>query len=361
MYEQMNPEKRKMLNELLSMATIRSDGTIDGQYSPELDSIMNPPAPPMPQNYIRNNTTGNVIDMDYAAQPKQQTAQPDYSRPIDTGYGKGYYLKGAPDRIVLADGSIVRIQSREAKANEMQDEAAQLQLQKLRNEVGTKSMSEYDKELAKQKAQTQAMKERASIIGTPENKIARDAESLKVKGAAAQKSMMEQLPETQRFLAEAIQKTDWNTAGLIGSIMSFKPGSEAVDLEGVLETIKARIGFDELQEMRKNSPTGGALGQVAVKELDFLQSVKGSLKQKQSPEQLRKNLQNILSSTARLEADLKANPPDWTGTQTPAPAAATPVSGAAKQGQLIQEAQQAILNGAPKEAVMRRLQQMLGE
>lgn len=37
--------------------------------------------------------------------------------------------------------------------------------------------------------------------------------------------------------------------------------------------------------MRANSPTGGALGQVAVQELDMLQKTKVSLEQSQSVEQ----------------------------------------------------------------------------
>jgi len=44
-----------------------------------------------------------------------------------------------------------------------------------------------------------------------------------------------------------------------------------------INTVKANIGFDRLQEMRNASPTGGALGQVAVQELEMLQAVLGSL------------------------------------------------------------------------------------
>ena len=45
--------------------------------------------------------------------------------------------------------------------------------------------------------------------------------------------------------------------------------------------------------MRQESPTGGALGQVAVKELDFLQATLGSLSQSQSSEQLIANLERL--------------------------------------------------------------------
>jgi hypothetical protein len=81
-----------------------------------------------------------------------------------------------------------------------------------------------------------------------------------------------------------------NTAGIGGVMLSQLPGSEARDVQADLQTIKANIGFDELQEMRENSPTGGALGQVAVQEIEFLQSVLANLEQDQSVEQFKRNL-----------------------------------------------------------------------
>lgn len=91
----------------------------------------------------------------------------------------------------------------------------------------------------------------------------------------------------------ALDKVGSNTAGLGGSIMSRVPGSEAVNLESDIDTIKANLGFATLQEMRRNSPTGGALGQVAVQELNMLQSTVASLNTKQSPPQLKKKLEAV--------------------------------------------------------------------
>lgn len=95
-----------------------------------------------------------------------------------------------------------------------------------------------------------------------------------------------------------------NTAGMGGVLLSQLPGSEAKDVQRDLQTIKANIGFDELQEMRENSPTGGALGQVAVQEIEFLQSVLSNLDQDQSVEQFKRNLsdtkQAIQQSNQRI-------------------------------------------------------------
>ena len=83
------------------------------------------------------------------------------------------------------------------------------------------------------------------------------------------------------------------TAGFGGSALGVIPGTEARDLQAKLTTIKANLGFDRLQQMRDASPTGGALGQVAVQELVALQSTVASLDAAQSPKQLREALDKI--------------------------------------------------------------------
>jgi hypothetical protein len=89
---------------------------------------------------------------------------------------------------------------------------------------------------------------------------------------------------------EALGKTGFFTTGLAGAGLSMIPGTPAYDLDKAIDTVKANIGFKELQEMRASSPTGGALGQIAVQEIDYLQAAIASLKQGQSEEALRNNL-----------------------------------------------------------------------
>ncbi len=83
------------------------------------------------------------------------------------------------------------------------------------------------------------------------------------------------------------------TAGTIGSIADAIPGTPAADLRRDLGTLQAIAGFDELNAMRAASPTGGALGNVTERELAFLQSVVRNIENSQSPEQLRRNLQDF--------------------------------------------------------------------
>lgn len=91
---------------------------------------------------------------------------------------------------------------------------------------------------------------------------------------------------------QARDKVSGFTAGA-GALLSVVPLTEAKDLSKRLNTIKANLGFDRLQQMRDASPTGGALGQVAVQELIALQSTIASLDQDQSPAQLKEALNKI--------------------------------------------------------------------
>lgn len=81
--------------------------------------------------------------------------------------------------------------------------------------------------------------------------------------------------------------------GLSGAALKNWPQTDAFALRETIKTIKGNIGFDALQQMRVESPTGGALGQVAVQELEYLQSVLGSLEQAQRADDIKNNLDRI--------------------------------------------------------------------
>jgi hypothetical protein len=127
------------------------------------------------------------------------------------------------------------------------------------------------------------------------------AEAKKLSGIAAADGVM-------TTIAEARDLVGMNTAGL-GSWASIVPATDARDLSAKLETIKANLGFDRLQQMRDQSPTGGALGAVAVQELTALQSTVASLDQAQSPSQLKAGLDKINRHYANWQATLRGENP----------------------------------------------------
>ena len=96
------------------------------------------------------------------------------------------------------------------------------------------------------------------------------------------------------------------TTGFGGSLLSAVAGTPAYDLAQDTNTLLANAGFTELQEMRDNSPTGGALGQVAVQELSMLQAAQQNLLTSQSKEQYISNLNDYMKIREGTSARLRA-------------------------------------------------------
>lgn len=86
----------------------------------------------------------------------------------------------------------------------------------------------------------------------------------------------------------------------LGSWLNWIPGTNGKDLEATLDTIKTNIGFDKLQQMRANSPTGAALGSVSDFENKMLQSVVASLETSQSKKQFLTNLKRVEDTYNRI-------------------------------------------------------------
>jgi hypothetical protein len=84
-----------------------------------------------------------------------------------------------------------------------------------------------------------------------------------------------------------------STYGLRGMVPNI-PGTDAADAAALLNTLKSQVGFSVLQDMRNNSKTGGALGQVSDKENAMLQANLAALEKAQSFEQAQKSLKKII-------------------------------------------------------------------
>ena len=134
----------------------------------------------------------------------------------------------------------------------------------------------------------------------PGSKTAEEKEEAKTKQRMSLKSKQAKTDLISNEVGKAIgilQTEEWAT-GVKGAFIRehggfLAAGSPAVNLEATITSIKANIGFDRLQVMREESPTGGALGQVAVQELVALQATLGSLDLRQSPELVIATLKNV--------------------------------------------------------------------
>ncbi|MBX3603178.1 MAG: hypothetical protein KF863_21365 [Rubrivivax sp.] len=119
------------------------------------------------------------------------------------------------------------------------------------------------------------------------------ADKLSAKEQASRAAALAQADRVIGKVDEAAKLVGGWTTGVVGALMQKLPASERRDLMAALDTIKANLGFAELQAMREASPTGGALGQVAVQELIALQSTIASLDVSQSAESLKRSLAQV--------------------------------------------------------------------
>jgi hypothetical protein len=73
------------------------------------------------------------------------------------------------------------------------------------------------------------------------------------------------------------------------------PGSLEYQITEFTESALSNVGLDTLQQMRDNSPTGGALGQVPIQQQKRLEQVLGSLNVNQRPTQLDANIKRVIN------------------------------------------------------------------
>ena len=104
------------------------------------------------------------------------------------------------------------------------------------------------------------------------------------------KNIQKQIQDARDIIKKYPQATGW------GSLLGMVPDTEAAQLEGLLKTLQANVAFKALQEMRANSPTGGALGNVSNVEIELLyQSLAPILQKGGIPE--------LLSTLNTIESD----------------------------------------------------------
>jgi hypothetical protein len=123
--------------------------------------------------------------------------------------------------------------------------------------------------------------------------------------------------------------------GVAGKAGEKLPGSARVSAKGYVDSITSNIGFDKLNRMRQESPTGGALGNISNVELGLLQSTLGSLNLDAEPEVLLRNLNRLATiyNTIMRKAAAYPNAQEYgfapaTPAPAPAPAPAPSPAGA---------------------------------
>lgn len=92
---------------------------------------------------------------------------------------------------------------------------------------------------------------------------------------------------------------------LVGGVATI-PGTDAANFKAGLETLKSQSGFNVLQEMRNNSKTGGALGQVSDFENRLLQANLANLDRAQSEDEFKAALDKIITYSTQAKDRLRS-------------------------------------------------------
>ena len=82
--------------------------------------------------------------------------------------------------------------------------------------------------------------------------------------------------------------------GALLDMMGLRPGTARADLfANIQQSIRGRLGFQELAEMRESSKTGGAVGQLTEQERQVIEGIIGNISIDQRPQTLLKNLKLV--------------------------------------------------------------------
>jgi len=148
------------------------------------------------------------------------------------------------------------------------------QLQQVTNQA---QASEFDPELKRLEAlERQArLRELETKLQSGEIGLTQEQKAMRLKelNRTYRPEPMLQAIRSARRIAQEEGGTGW------ASLMSGVPSTTARKLKGELDTIFGNLSFDRLQQMREESTTGGALGAIAVRELELLGSTLASLDQ----------------------------------------------------------------------------------
>jgi len=248
------------------------------------------------QNFAKQDLTSEQLFTLFAAKPEkvdngQQIGFRD-TNPNSPTYGQN--TAGAPVQKMQDPNSVASGQV-QMRGQNMSDSRARERLafdQGVQTaEAGGPSQAAYTKQFGKAEP---GFRWKADGSSEPIPGGSKDIKANEVGEKRDQKkaALLRQADSVLETIKDSKDLTGYSTAG-IGGMANVLPMTEARKLAGNLTTIKANLGFDRLQQMRDMSPTGGALGQVAVQELASLQATVAALDQLQKPSDLKAALEKI--------------------------------------------------------------------
>lgn len=145
------------------------------------------------------------------------------------------------------------------------------------------------------KDQPQNVEERkqAEVRGTRQEGRAWDRKEAWPKARGSYNNFVQTYDNQKEKISRAIDKITPMSAGFGGTMLSMLPGTEARNVQQLLKSVQARLAFEELNKMRQNSPTGGAVGQLTDNEREALAAAVQPIFQDQTVDDLIYNLNKL--------------------------------------------------------------------
>ncbi len=147
-------------------------------------------------------------------------------------------------------------------------------------------------ELAGRVAGGEAAIEAGIVTATSEARRVANLKAALPKAQSGVERRNTQLDRTVASIDKALPQINDFTAGIFGAAIS-SLSQKSKDLRANLDSVKANIGFKELEDLKA---AGGTLGALSENELAMLQALLTNLEQSQSPEQLKENLNDLKDS-----------------------------------------------------------------
>ncbi|MGA1553429.1 MAG: hypothetical protein ACO35I_05225 [Burkholderiaceae bacterium] len=121
-----------------------------------------------------------------------------------------------------------------------------------------------------------------------------------VAGQKAQETKAEDEAKKKQIASiidEAINKSDWWSTGLGAETLAGVGGTDAAQLNALLEPVRSYIAINRMKKLKEASPTGSTgFGALSEKELSLLTGEQGALSLGQGEKQLDETLKRIKSN-----------------------------------------------------------------
>lgn len=273
-------------------------GVVAPEYAPEYQNGPQVEKPDM---------RPNLAPVERRARIDLANINPDYSESFRTGMDTERETVAGRGRLANAETRAAEDQKREGLKFEND-----LTQQGWKNDYDTRGQAE-----TRRHNSVAETLQRMGLIQKTAPKPADTAKANKLRQAAS--NAINEFSMTQgvlKRLSDHPGKT--GLTGWSGAVKYDIPGGKTKDAEALRQQLVAKSAFAALNNMRQNSPTGGALGAVSDRENEMLQNSVAALQRGQSPEQFDENLklynEQLEASKKNIREAYKADygeyPPD---------------------------------------------------